>query len=618
MYVVTFYSFKGGVGRTMALVNVAAELAKNGRRILMVDFDLEAPGLFDFGLLEKKETTPGLVEFICDYTESGKVPDVTKYMYQSTKFKETGDRLWLMPAGCQNGDYQSLFSSINWQELYEKKNGYFLLEDLRAQWEKTLKPDYVFIDSRTGYTDIAGICTRQLPDAVCMLFTPNRQNLTGLSKITAEIKAQSAVPELRRARRLYVASNIPSLDDDEQLLAKALGNFSKKLEYAKPSAIIHHHSSFALINEAVFTIEYPNNQLSLEYKGLAEEITRDNFGDKYTALNFLKSIVHGVVVLEDHLSAQETETKLIELETLYPNDAEVLFWLSRARRVSGNFEESELLLDSAIDKGLNSPRGYLDRAIIKINNPEPDGDVIWNDLLKVLSWKDKIHPSEVLWAIKLAIRIGHRSVEEYLDATAISSLKNGDLIYLVQKLRTNEFGARLGVCLLSKALTEKVLDAKHRDMALEELGLGSIALGDLKAAVNLLSRETRVKSETLPANTAFNIGMAKYWGKENDSLAYFNRVLELVGNDKEISTANANHLQCISFAFFVTGDRNNAFRILQLAKDKTLEEPRPNLSCWRYLEVAPSKFKEDLDDMERLYQGKDMKPLFFRQAFPID
>ncbi len=40
MYTVTFYSFKGGVGRTMALVNVAFELAKQGRSIMMVDFDL--------------------------------------------------------------------------------------------------------------------------------------------------------------------------------------------------------------------------------------------------------------------------------------------------------------------------------------------------------------------------------------------------------------------------------------------------------------------------------------------------------------------------------------------------------------------------------------------------
>jgi MinD-like ATPase involved in chromosome partitioning or flagellar assembly len=44
----TFYSFKGGVGRTLALANVGYVLASWGRDVLMVDADLEAPGLSVF------------------------------------------------------------------------------------------------------------------------------------------------------------------------------------------------------------------------------------------------------------------------------------------------------------------------------------------------------------------------------------------------------------------------------------------------------------------------------------------------------------------------------------------------------------------------------------------
>src|SRR6266571_2993520 len=42
---VTFYSFKGGVGRSMALINTAGILAGRGFRVLVIDLDLEAPGL---------------------------------------------------------------------------------------------------------------------------------------------------------------------------------------------------------------------------------------------------------------------------------------------------------------------------------------------------------------------------------------------------------------------------------------------------------------------------------------------------------------------------------------------------------------------------------------------
>src|SRR5258705_6268790 len=46
--VITFYSYKGGTGRTMALANVAWILAANGKRVLVVDWDLESPGLHRF------------------------------------------------------------------------------------------------------------------------------------------------------------------------------------------------------------------------------------------------------------------------------------------------------------------------------------------------------------------------------------------------------------------------------------------------------------------------------------------------------------------------------------------------------------------------------------------
>jgi len=43
--IITFYSYKGGTGRTMALANAAWILASNRFRVLIVDWDLEAPGL---------------------------------------------------------------------------------------------------------------------------------------------------------------------------------------------------------------------------------------------------------------------------------------------------------------------------------------------------------------------------------------------------------------------------------------------------------------------------------------------------------------------------------------------------------------------------------------------
>ena len=68
-------------------------------------------------------------------------------------------------------------ANLDWQRLYKQEDGFLLFEDTKAGWEQELKPDYVLIDSRTGDTDVLGICTRQLPDSVVLMFTPDEQNL---------------------------------------------------------------------------------------------------------------------------------------------------------------------------------------------------------------------------------------------------------------------------------------------------------------------------------------------------------------------------------------------------------------------------------------------------------
>ena len=66
--IITFYSYKGGTGRTMALANVAWILASSEKRVLCVDWDLESPGLHKFFHPFLNESTvsatPGVIEII--------------------------------------------------------------------------------------------------------------------------------------------------------------------------------------------------------------------------------------------------------------------------------------------------------------------------------------------------------------------------------------------------------------------------------------------------------------------------------------------------------------------------------------------------------------------------
>ena len=76
--IITFYSYKGGTGRTMAMANVAWIIASHGKRVLTIDWDLESPGLHKFfhPFLDEStvSATPGVIEIINEYASAAVDP----------------------------------------------------------------------------------------------------------------------------------------------------------------------------------------------------------------------------------------------------------------------------------------------------------------------------------------------------------------------------------------------------------------------------------------------------------------------------------------------------------------------------------------------------------------
>jgi MinD-like ATPase involved in chromosome partitioning or flagellar assembly len=276
VYVITFYSFKGGVGRTFALVNVAAELARRGRRVLLVDFDLEAPGLETFERLRPAEPHPGVVEYVKDYMLTKQAPDVQKYVYSAGMVGKGNGQLWVMPAGRRDRDYQASLVNINWKRLYSDCKGFELFEDTKKQWEEAFHPDYVLIDSRTGHTDVEGICTRQLADAVVVLFFPNEQNLVGLRDVCRRIRGERERGLRKNIRLHFVMSNVPDLDDEDKALRRRLQAFHEELGIDGLAAVIHHYESVMLFNQAIFVFDRPRSRLAGEYRRLARALITAN------------------------------------------------------------------------------------------------------------------------------------------------------------------------------------------------------------------------------------------------------------------------------------------------------------------------------------------------------
>ena len=217
--IITFYSYKGGTGRSMALANVAWLLAMSGKRVITIDWDLEAPGLhryFEPFIADKNlARSPGVIDFVLEFATAAVagssdndspnwyLPYANLIAYAvSVNWNFDGGCLDFVPAGRQDGGYPTRVNSFDWGQFYEKLGGGVLLETVKGRLRE--RYDYILIDSRTGVSDTAGVCTVQLPDELVVCFTLNRQSTLG-----ASTAALSAVRQRQRPNSTFKVWPVP-------------------------------------------------------------------------------------------------------------------------------------------------------------------------------------------------------------------------------------------------------------------------------------------------------------------------------------------------------------------------------------------------------------------------
>ena len=608
MHVATFYSFKGGVGRTMALVNAAVSLALRGRRVLAVDFDIEAPGLDTFDVLRPHEEIPGVIDFVTDYLESGKAPDASGFIGRCPPIGDMGGELWIMPSG-KTETYSANFKQLDWADLYDRHDGYLLFEDLKEQWNRIAQPDYVLIDSRTGHTDTSGICTRHLPDSVVVFFFPNEQNLRGLVEVVNDIRAEAEEPRSKAIDLHFVMSNVPDLDDEDRILESKIKAFQDQLRFRREPLVVHRYDSLSLLNQVVFSKDRPKSRLAKEYKNIVREISARNPTDRDGALEYIRrSGRRWRSMLDD--SAQAREQMLERIEKAHSEDGEVLFRLSELRQADVQPELAAALIDQAIDAGYEQPVAYLQRS--RFRAAEEDRDGAKEDIWRVLDC-GQIAPPIVREAIGRLAKLGACVPKEIVESTAVTSLDLEDSFWLASTLdrTTEEIG--IAVAFWENILHTSELSASKRNRARRLLGLSYMGCGRCAQAAGMFRDESQ-NVEDLEIANAFNYGMAK-WGEDKEVDAdIFRRVVELNRSDTQ-NNKSPNYLQCMAIACWASGKNSAAIDYVDSARRALgVRRGRPEFSCWRYRQASAKSFEEDLDEIRDLINGGTRNPKFLAAA----
>jgi WD40 repeat protein len=244
----TFYSYKGGVGRSMALAGIAHLLARRGLKVLAMDFDLEAPGLeryfFDGEHARSVRGHPGLVDLIQAYRRAL----TSQAAFDQAEFKQwerfrltaisvagsLGGSVDLITAGQREPedklqDYALTVRTFDWQDFFHNWKGDLFFDWLRRKLrDPSAGYDVVLVDSRTGVTEMGGVCAYQLADVAVLLCAPNYQNLEGTRDVARDFRS-GAVLALRHGRPLEILTVPARLEPNHPRRAEFLSAFEREL-----------------------------------------------------------------------------------------------------------------------------------------------------------------------------------------------------------------------------------------------------------------------------------------------------------------------------------------------------------------------------------------------------
>ncbi|MGP9846315.1 KGGVGR-motif variant AAA ATPase [Brachybacterium sp. 107] len=258
---IVFFSVKGGVGRSTALSALAWDLSAGGKRVMVVDLDLESPGISTYLLPQENQPSAGIVDWLVeDLVDNGDalLPD----LYSLSPSAPDGEIIVVPAHGVNPGEYISKLGRA-WmtkgtgtaQEAWEQR-----LDRLLRLLEDAHRPDVILIDSRSGLDDVASNAIASLGARMTLLFaTDDEQSWRGYGSLFNHWLRTGVAPMIRD-RLQVVAALVPeeeSFEHTTRVRGSALDLFESTLYDAVDGDETTGAESFSFIDNDEFAPHFP-------------------------------------------------------------------------------------------------------------------------------------------------------------------------------------------------------------------------------------------------------------------------------------------------------------------------------------------------------------------------
>ena len=247
--IVSIHSFRGGTGKSNTTANLATVLAAEGRRVGVIDADIQSPGIHVLFGLAGDDITTSLNDFLWhgrDITESAL--DVTPNLCNGG----VKGRVFLIPSSIKPGEITRVL-----REGYDAQR---LTQGLRRLVTE-LKLDALLIDTHPGLNEET-LLSLVISHVLLIVLRPDQQDYEGTG-VTVKVAQGLGVPRMM----LVVNKTPPSFDPDA---------VRRKVEeaYGCPVAAVLPHSDemMNLASEGIFAVRYPDHPMTALYKRVAASL----------------------------------------------------------------------------------------------------------------------------------------------------------------------------------------------------------------------------------------------------------------------------------------------------------------------------------------------------------
>ena len=243
--IISFHSFRGGTGKSNITANVATLLAAEGRRIGVIDTDIQSPGIHVLFGLAGEEIGHALNDYLwgkCQIQQAAH--DVTPKLGT-----DTNGRVFLIPSSIRAGEITRV--------LREGYDAQVLTRGLRSLIE-ALKLDVLLIDTHPGLNEET-LLSIVISHVLVIILRPDQQDYEGTG-VTVEVARQLKVP-----RMTLVVNKVPSVFDTAAVKAKV------ERAYNCPVAAVLPHSDevMALASAGIFSLRYPDHPVTAALRQIA-------------------------------------------------------------------------------------------------------------------------------------------------------------------------------------------------------------------------------------------------------------------------------------------------------------------------------------------------------------